>query len=274
MRTTLLVHGAWHGSWCWAPVTPHLAARGVPSVAVDLLGQGLHGRAPDARWARPFDPAAFATEPSPVAGVTTDAAAAALVEQVRLAGGGEPCVVVAHSLGGVVATAAAELAPELFAHLVYVSAYVPVTASVADLLASDEAAGGLVPGLLVADPAVVGALRHDPGDPGRRRALREAFYGDVDVATADAAVALLGSDVSVRLPAQQVAVTRGRFGSVPRTYVVCAKDRAIPEPLQRRLVRDLDDVSATPTRVIVLDTSHSPFLSRPDELAEAVATAW
>nr|WP_260475642.1 hypothetical protein [Streptomyces sp. WAC 06725] len=38
-------------------------------------------------------------------------------------GGGEPCVVVAHSQGG---TAAAELAPYLFAHLVYVAALAPV----------------------------------------------------------------------------------------------------------------------------------------------------
>jgi pimeloyl-ACP methyl ester carboxylesterase len=274
MRTALLVHGAWHGSWCWAPVTVQLAARGVPSVAVDLLGQGLNGRVPDARWARPFDPAAFATELSPVADVTADAAAAALVDQVRLVGGGEPCVVVAHSLGGVVATAAAELAPELFAHLVYVSAYVPITASVAELVTSSEAAGGLVSDLLVANPAEIGALRHDPGDPERHKELREAFYGDVDVTTADAAVALLGTDVSVRISAQQVAVTRERYGSIPHTYVVCSKDRAIPEPLQRRFVHDVDAVSSAAARVIVLDSAHSPFLSRPEELAEAVTTAW
>ncbi|TKA02140.1 alpha/beta fold hydrolase [Actinacidiphila oryziradicis] len=274
MRTMLLVHGAWHGSWCWAPVTAHLAARGVPSVAVDLLGHGLNGSAPAARWARPFDPAAFAAAPSPVAGITTDAAAGALVDQIRLVGGGEPCVVVAHSVGGVIATAAAELAPDLFAHLVYVSAYVPITASVAELFTSSEAAGELVSGLFVADPAAIGALRHDPGDPERRKGLREALYGDVDVTTADAAIALLDTESPVHFPAEKVAVTRGRYGGVPHTYVVCAKDRAIPEPLQRRFVRDVDAVSSAATRVIALDTSHSPFLSRPEELAQAVTTAW
>ena len=44
----------------------------------------------------------------------------------------------------------------------------------------------------------------------------------MDVATADAAVALLGTDVSVRISAQQVAVTRERYGSIPHTYVVCS----------------------------------------------------
>jgi pimeloyl-ACP methyl ester carboxylesterase len=42
-------------------------------------------------------------------------------------GGGESCVVAAHSMGGTVATAAAEIAPELFAHLVYVTAFAPVS---------------------------------------------------------------------------------------------------------------------------------------------------
>jgi hypothetical protein len=36
------------------------------------------------------------------------------------------CRPVAHSMSGVVAAAAAELAPELFAHLVYVTAFAPV----------------------------------------------------------------------------------------------------------------------------------------------------
>ena len=33
--TAVLVHGAWHGPWCWERVTPLLAARGIPFVLVD-----------------------------------------------------------------------------------------------------------------------------------------------------------------------------------------------------------------------------------------------
>lgn len=36
--TVVLVHGAWHGSWCWSNVVDALAARGIESVAVDLPG--------------------------------------------------------------------------------------------------------------------------------------------------------------------------------------------------------------------------------------------
>ncbi|WP_051939293.1 alpha/beta fold hydrolase [Phaeacidiphilus oryzae] len=36
MRTFVLVHGAWHGAWCWERVLPELRARGHRAVAVEL----------------------------------------------------------------------------------------------------------------------------------------------------------------------------------------------------------------------------------------------
>ncbi|GLY17191.1 esterase [Kineosporia sp. NBRC 101677] len=274
MRTIILVHGFWHGSWCWSLLTAQLAAHGVPSVAVDLAGHGLSSRSPKARWARPFDAEAFASESSPLSGVTTASAASTLIEQIRLIGDGEPCVVVAHSMGGVVATQAAELAPELFAHLVYVSAYAPITGSVIDYAALPEAAGSGVTDLLVGDPAAVGALRYDTGNPSLLNDFRELFYGDVEVATAAAAVSLLSSDAPLLPSLDQVRVTASRGGSVPHTYVICTQDRAIPEPLQRRFVKDIDEVSTSATNVVALQTSHSPFLSNPAALADAILSAW
>jgi len=270
MRTVILVHGFWHGSWCWSPVTAQLAALGVPSVAVDLEGHGLRARSPHAASRRPFDAAAFATEPSPVAGITASSAGAALAEDIRLIGGGEPCVVVAHSMGGAVATAAAELVPELFAQLVYVTAFAPVRGPVTDYFASPENAGEMVNRLIGADPAAVGALRVDPA---QRAALRETFYHDVDPATADAAIALLTPDGPAGIITESLSVTSSRYGAVPHSYVVCAKDNAIPAPLQRRFVRDIDEVSAAPTTVVELDSAHSPFLSHPAELSGAIAAA-
>ena len=38
--TVVLVHGAWHGAWCWEPVVEGLARRGVAALAVDLPGHG------------------------------------------------------------------------------------------------------------------------------------------------------------------------------------------------------------------------------------------
>jgi pimeloyl-ACP methyl ester carboxylesterase len=58
---------------------------------------------------------------------------------------------------------------------------------------------------------------------------------------------------------------------VAHKYVVCTQDRVVPEALQRRFVREIDAVSAKPTRVVELRASHSPFLSRPAELADVIA---
>ncbi|MFE5113676.1 alpha/beta fold hydrolase [Streptomyces sp. NPDC056663] len=87
-------------------------------------------------------------------------------------------------------------------------------------------------------------------------------------------IALLNTETPMHFPAEKVVVTRERCGSVPHTYVVCTKDRMIPEPPQRRFVRDVDAVSCAATRGVALDTSHSPFLSRPEELAQTLTTAW
>jgi pimeloyl-ACP methyl ester carboxylesterase len=272
MLTVVLVHGFWHGSWCWSPVTEQLAGRGVPSVAVDLDGHGLKSRSSFSRWGRPFDPAAFATEPSGVAAVTATSAAAALVRQLEVIGGGEPCVVAAHSMGGTVATAAAELAPELFAHLVYVTAFAPVSGQPAGMyIGLPECAASMVPDLHPADPAVIGALRIDTGDRDRHAAIREAFYGDVDEVTATAAISLLSPDAPVGIAGEAFAVTPGRYGAIPHTYVTCAKDNAIPIALQRRFIEEINAISGTPTAVVELDSSHSPFLSQPAALATPIA---
>jgi pimeloyl-ACP methyl ester carboxylesterase len=269
----VLVHGSWHGSWCWCLVTEHLAGLGVPAVAVDLDGHGLKGPSPAARWGRPFDPAAYATEPSPVAGVTVSSVAATLIGQLRRIGNGRPCVLVAHSMGGAVATAVAEQVPELVSELVYLSAYAPVSGRPVSYYFGLPEAGHAVIDLLVADPAVVGAFRLDTGDPERHPAIREVFYHDVDDATAAAATALLTPDGPAAIAGETVTVTAERYGSVPHTYVVCLQDKAFPVALQRRFVSEIDAVSAEPTTVRELDTSHSPFLSRPAELAEAIAAA-
>jgi pimeloyl-ACP methyl ester carboxylesterase len=275
MRTAILVHGFWHGTWCWSPVTAALAARGVPSVAVDLDGHGLGARPPRSRWSTPFDPAAFSTEPSPVAAVTASSAAATLVRQIRAIGGGEPCVVVAHSMSGPVATAAAEQAPELFAHLVYVTAFAPVSGHpTADYIGTPENDGDMVRPLLAADPGVVGALRLRTDDRTGHQQLREAFYNGVDESVADAALALLSTDGPMGICAETLSVTRERFGAIPHSYVVCGRDNAVRPELQRRLVREIDAVSAAPTGVFELDSSHSPFLSHPDELADAISSVF
>jgi pimeloyl-ACP methyl ester carboxylesterase len=274
-RPIVLLHGAWHGSWCWSTLTSHLVAAGRRVLAVDMAGHGLDARLPASALARPFDEAAFATEPSPVADVTLDTAAERLVGQLRALG--EPVVLVGHSMGGTVITAATARAPDLVEALVYVCAFMPASGvPAAAYIKSPENEGERVAELAAADPAVVGALRLDVGspDPAYRAGIKKAFYTDVPDAAFDATVRLLSTDLPMAIAAGATELTPDGWGAIPRTYVVCTGDEAIREPLQRRFIAEADAAfPGNPARVVELATAHSPFLTMPAELAAAILGA-
>jgi len=55
---------------------------------------------------------------------------------------------------------------------------------------------------------------------------------------------------------------------------VCERDNAVRPALQHRLIREIDAVPVTPTRVFELDSSHSPFLSHPEELTSTIEAVY
>ncbi|RYY31899.1 MAG: alpha/beta hydrolase [Sphingomonadales bacterium] len=63
-------------------------------------------------------------------------------------------------------------------------------------------------------------------------------------------------------------LTKEHWGRIPRTYVECTEDRTIPLSSQR-LMQELSPGSHR----VTLDADHSPYLSRPDELAAALIGA-
>jgi pimeloyl-ACP methyl ester carboxylesterase len=270
----LLLHGLWHGTWCWSEVLARLTAAGRRALAVDMAGHGLRARRLAAATARPFDPGALATAPSPAAGISLDEAAALLVSQAEALGGGEPVTAVAHSMGGTVLTRAVQDAPHLFARAAYLCAFMPASGvPAADYLFLPENEGDLAAASMVADPAQTGGLRIDPAspDPAYRQQLRNAFYADVDPVVADAAIGLLTPDAPAGLAAGASELTADGWGSVPRAYIICARDQAVRPPLQRKFIADADAAfPGNPTDVHTLDSSHSPFLSMPGDLTDII----
>lgn len=273
----VLVHGAWHGAWTYERVIPLLAARGHVAVARDLPAHGLNARFPSSYNRRPLDPPAFATEPSPVAATTLDDYAnsvIATIDQVR-ALGFDKVVLVGHSMGGVSITAVAERVPDKILKLVYLTAFMPKSGVPAvSYTQSPENQGELVGPRLLADPAVIGALRmdHRSADAAYRTNGKLAFYGDVSQADYDAVANLLTPDEPAGPPATPIATTTARWGSLPRHYIKALQDRAILPALQQRFIAEAD--AFTPgnrTQVYELNTSHSPFISQPVALADLLA---
>ena len=105
MANFLLVHGAWHGGWCWRDVVPPLTRAGHRVHAVTLTGVGerMHLMTP-----------AITLETH-----ITDVANAIEMEEL------DQIVLVVHSYGGMIGTAIADRMPERLRHLVYVDAVVP-----------------------------------------------------------------------------------------------------------------------------------------------------
>lgn len=233
MSAFVLVHGAWHGAWCWEELVPLLPGH---AEAVDLPGHG--------------------EDTTPVAGCTLAAYEARVIEALERAP--EPAVLVGHSLGGITISRAAEARPELVRALVFLAATMPRDGETAYGLAKLDAGSAITPDCCV--------LRTDAGllDPVPER-LRAAMYDGCSPEQADRAVARLCSEPLQPMGAP-VSVSAERAGSVPHVYIRCDRDRIATPAWQQQLI------DATPCRVVPLDAGHSPFLSHPQELA-AVLTA-
>ena len=233
MSRYVLVHGAWHGAWCWHKVVAELERRGHSVEAVDLPGHGL--------------------DRTPLEQVSLDAYSDRVVATLESAD--EPAVLVGHSMGGLVITEAAERVPQLVSQLVYLCAFL-VPAGVHPQ-AVNGMEGSEVPTVLIPseDPQ---STTVDPAG------LERVFYGDCSAEDIALARALLVPQ-KMSLFGSGLSHTEGSWGTVARHYVVCTQDRAITEAAQRAMI-----AGAPCQKVTTLETSHSPFFSAPGELADAL----
>jgi pimeloyl-ACP methyl ester carboxylesterase len=236
MARFVLVHGAFHGAWCWEPLVAELAAGGHEVVTFDLPGSG--------------------DDATPVAEVTLDAYAQRICD--TLSDQPEPVVLVGHSMGGVAVTQAAARCPERIAKLVYVAAFLPGDGqSLVDLTQLPEGAGDMVQANMVVEG-------EPPVATMPAESAREAFYGLCSSKQVAWATERIRPQPVVPF-VTPVALDGSEAGRPPRAYVISAQDRALPTALQRRLVADNPDLE-----VAELDADHSPFLSRTSELAAAL----
>ncbi|HEX7525719.1 MAG TPA: alpha/beta fold hydrolase [Gaiellaceae bacterium] len=231
MATFVLVHGAWHGGWCWRKIVPLLESAGHRVDALDLPGHG--------------------DNPAPVSEMTLDANARLVADRVEAAG--EPVVLVGHSMGGISITQAAELVPERIATLVYVTAFLPGDGQSLVQLADGDPSALVQPNLVVDEAA--GSCVID------EQARQAVFFGECSEEDASWAVAQLVPE-SLAAVAAPVRITEECVGAVARVYIECERDRAISIAKQRQMWADRPCA-----QVFTLDADHSPFLSRPRELA-------
>ena len=230
MSTFLLVHGAWHGGWCWEKVVPLLKEAGHEVVVVDLPGHG--------------------SDDTPVAEVTLGRYAERVSE--ALDGQTEPVVLVGHSMGGLVISEAAERRPEKIGLLVYLTGFLLPNGGTLLDMAQTDGESIVFPNADVDEENGVVTIYEDKA--------KDVFYGDCSDEDVE--------KTKQRLIPQPLApfvtpVGVGEaFGRVRRTYIECLRDRAIGPATQKRMYTELPC-----EKVVSMETSHSPFLSEPEELA-------
>ncbi|GAA1610971.1 alpha/beta fold hydrolase [Kribbella karoonensis] len=273
----VLVHGGGHGAWAFERLIPLLVQEGHQVVARDLPGHGLGAQLPRAYSNRPLSPQDFAGEPSPVAHVTLADYRDQVVATINRLAERMPdreVILLGHSMAGLVLNAVGEAVPDLVGRLVYLSAWMTANGTAfTDYMPAPELATGLIPSVLLADPAAVGALRMDfrTSDPEYRARVKAAFAADVEDDNWDAISNLLTPDTPFGPLTERVTVTSDRWGRIPRTYICCTDDHALPLAAQHRFIAEADShTPANPTDVRTLTTSHSPFASAPDQLAKTL----
>lgn len=238
MANFLLVHGAWHGGWCWRDVVPPLTGAGHRVHAVTLTGVGerMHLMSP-----------AITLE-------THIADVANAIEMEEL----DEVVLAVHSYAGMIGTAVADRMPGRLRHLVYVDAVVPRPG---ESWSSTQASATREARLVAAeaspdfsfpppDPTVFG-LAAEQYEWVRRRQTPHPGH------TYQAAL-----DFDPR-----------RVAAVPRTFVSCVAPALATIDAVRQRVADKSFWDGAwqaggGARVVEMKTGHDPMISAPSELAK------
>jgi pimeloyl-ACP methyl ester carboxylesterase len=193
--TILLVHGAWHGAWCWDAVIPLLEARGRTVQAIDLPTVHAPNKAE----------LALADDVQAV----TDAVAAI----------DGPLVVVAHSYGGVPTTQALVGAANV-QHIVYIAAFALDAGE--SLLG---AVGGVPPTWWMVDgPLTTAGNAAEPAEG--------LFFNDLPADVAAANVARLTSQATKPFGEE---ITQAAWATIPSTYILTERDAIFPVFAQEAL---------------------------------------
>lgn len=176
------------------------------------------------------------------------------VTQRLLSAQKEPTILVGHSYGGAVITGAANNTPQVKG-LVYITGF---GLDSGESLASLSKSG----------PPSPGAAAIEPDDQGYLWINREKFHASFAADVTDNEAYLMG--------AVQKPLSFASFGGetvtpawkdIPSWYLVCTDDQMIPPPAQQFMAKRMKATVRT------VSSSHAPFMSKPQQVADIIALA-
>jgi pimeloyl-ACP methyl ester carboxylesterase len=237
-KTYLLVHGAWHGAWCWDKVIPLLEAKGHKAIAVDLPGHGDD------------------------IGRTTDISLDDYVNGVVRTANDQKgqVILVGHSMAGIVISQAAEkLGSEKISALIYLDAFLPrdgeslfalVEATLKNLTPNSRKPN-LIENIIISEDHKTNSVN--------REMVAQIFYHDCSEEDKKFALARISKEPIAPL-ATPLRLTDDVYGAIPKYYILCTESKDMDKTFLSTHVPC--------KKVYRLASSHSPFFSMPEKLVE------
>lgn len=228
MSTFVLVHGHWHGPWCWSRLVDRMAERGQTCITPELP----------------------CTERE--AGTATNAE----VVLDAMKDLGDDVVLVGHSAGGLTIPLVA--ARRSVRHLVFIAGLLPVVGkSLAQQFSDDPEI--IEPAFEYIDEGD-GFCSIDP------RKAKDFFYNDCTDADASWAISRLRRQTTLTITE---ATPLREWPSTPCSYIFGDQDHVLQPGWEAKAPRERLGVDST----VIPGAGHSPFLSRPDEVADLLIDA-
>jgi pimeloyl-ACP methyl ester carboxylesterase len=232
MKTFILIHGSWHSAWNWHKVVPLLEKAGHKALAIDLPGMGR--------------------DKTPIQEVKMKTTIQKICELIDSVPG--KVILVGHSKNGIMISQAAEYRPDKIEKLVYLAAYLIPNGKTQREYSIQDTEGWLKPYVTQYPETNSHTLQPE--------IYKEGLYHDCDDTITELAKVLLSHE-PVESGITPLELSEENFGRVPRVYIECTEDRAVTPFIQQKMY------SETPCeKVYRLETSHSPFFSKPKELVE------
>jgi pimeloyl-ACP methyl ester carboxylesterase len=228
--TYVIVHGAWSAPYAWQTVADELKAAGQNVVLVELPGHGTDLTSP--------------------ATLSLDAYRDKVITAINATDG--RIVLVGHSLAGMVISEVAEKIPSRIEKLIYIAAYLPANGQSLLALAGTDTTSLLGQSLRpTADSLNLDVIRSN---------ISDIFIQDGTDATKQLVIANYRLEPAIPFT-NKITLTAQNYGTVPKFYIHTLLDHAVTYKLQQRML-----AATSVNAEYQLNTSHSPFLSKPDSV--------
>ncbi len=229
-ETFLLVHSAWLGAWQWNTVKQLLIEAGHNVITPDLPGHGVD-----------LTPAKDITMQDYVDCIVN------LVDKQE-----EPMILLGHSFNGITVSRVAEVRPEKIKSIVYLAAFLaPAKSSFVSMIEGVEGSVA-VENFYFSDDQSCALVKASE--------MHQAFAHDISEEVFAKANSFILPEPARPL-FYELEITDKNWGAIPKYYIECTLDKAIPVAIQRAMY------DGKVEKVFSLETSHTPNFSQPKELA-------